>query len=163
MDSHTEKKKVSLVVTSPGFGSSSVNSSLKCLSLKEPRKKVVSRRNCDNLTKWTTNNIQCQTSVTQQPNNAISNTWRFTNTIHYTNSKLSKLEEKIPSLWTKWRNDPTFQLPDVTKVKMKFLSLTLLLIAKAESRISVIDIAQTLQPLLTTFCYFMKKETIPSN
>jgi multidrug efflux pump subunit AcrB len=46
--------KVSLVVTSPGFGSSSVNSGFVRLSLKEPGERKLSQEEiADKLTKWT--------------------------------------------------------------------------------------------------------------
>jgi HAE1 family hydrophobic/amphiphilic exporter-1/multidrug efflux pump len=80
------QKKVSLVVTSPGFGSSS-NSGFVRLSLKEPGERKLSQEEiADKLTKWTKQYPNAKTSVTQQPTIG-QQTWWFTDTIHYSNSK----------------------------------------------------------------------------
>jgi HAE1 family hydrophobic/amphiphilic exporter-1/multidrug efflux pump len=55
------------VVTSPGFGSSSVNSGFVRLSLKEPDERKLSQEEIADLTKWTKQYPNAKTSVTQQP------------------------------------------------------------------------------------------------
>jgi HAE1 family hydrophobic/amphiphilic exporter-1/multidrug efflux pump len=113
----------------------------------------------DQLTKWTKQYPNAKTSVTQPTNfRKQASAWWFTNTIHYSNSKFGKLEEKIP-LFMEADNDPTFSMSDVN---LKFNKPELNVDQKkAESLgISVIDIAQTFTafPEWTTFGYFMKKE-----
>jgi HAE1 family hydrophobic/amphiphilic exporter-1/multidrug efflux pump len=55
------------VVTSPGFGSSSVNSGFVRLSLKAGERKLSQEEIADKLTKWTKQYPNAKTSVTQQP------------------------------------------------------------------------------------------------
>jgi hypothetical protein len=78
------QKKVSLVVTSPGFGSSSVNSGFVRLS-KEPERKLSQEEIADKLTKWTKQS-KCQNICYATTNNRGQQTWWFTDTI-YSNSK----------------------------------------------------------------------------
>jgi HAE1 family hydrophobic/amphiphilic exporter-1/multidrug efflux pump len=60
------------VVTSPGFGSSSVNSGL-CVCQKEPGERKLSQEEiADKLTKWTKQYPNAKTSVTQQPTIAVN-------------------------------------------------------------------------------------------
>jgi HAE1 family hydrophobic/amphiphilic exporter-1/multidrug efflux pump len=70
-DSIPAKSKFS--VTSPGFGSSSVNSGFVRLSLKEPGERKLSQEEiADKLTKWTKQYPNAKTSVTQQPTIAVN-------------------------------------------------------------------------------------------
>jgi multidrug efflux pump subunit AcrB len=73
------------VVTSPGFGSSSVNSGFVRLSLKEPGERKLSQEEiADKLTKWTK---QYPNAICYATTNNRGQTWWFTDTIHYSNSK----------------------------------------------------------------------------
>jgi HAE1 family hydrophobic/amphiphilic exporter-1/multidrug efflux pump len=79
VDDSIPAKKVSLVVTSPGFGSS-VNSGFVRLS-KEPGERKSQEEIADKLTKWTKQYPNAKTSVTQQPTIRGQQTWWFTDTI----------------------------------------------------------------------------------
>jgi hypothetical protein len=58
------------------------------LSLKEPGERKLSQEEiADKLTKWTKQYPNAKTSVTQQPTIRGQQTWWFTDTIHYSNSK----------------------------------------------------------------------------
>jgi HAE1 family hydrophobic/amphiphilic exporter-1/multidrug efflux pump len=95
VDDSIPAKKVSLVVTSPGFGSS-VNSGFVRLSLKEPGERKLSQEEiADKLTKWTKQYPNAKTSVTQQPTIAVRRGGLPIQYIIQTQN-FSKLEEKIP-------------------------------------------------------------------
>jgi HAE1 family hydrophobic/amphiphilic exporter-1/multidrug efflux pump len=146
------------VVTSPGFGSSSVNSGFVRLSLKEPGERKLSQEEIADLTKWTKQYPNAKTSVTQP---TISVNRRGGLPIHIIQTQnFSKLEEKF-RVYGAEDNDPTFSMSDVNlKFNKPELNVTIDR-EKAESLgISVIDIAQTLQLSLSgqRFGYFMKKE-----
>jgi multidrug efflux pump len=161
VDDSIPAKKVSLVVTSPGFGSSSVNSGYVRLSLKEPGERKLSQEEiADQLTKWTKQYPNAKTSVTQQPTIAVNRRGGLPIQYIIQTQNFSKLEEKIPLFMEAVDNDPTFSMSDVNlKFNKPELNVTIDR-EKAESLgISVIDIAQTLQLSLSgqRFGYFMKK------
>ncbi|WP_339921464.1 efflux RND transporter permease subunit [uncultured Flavobacterium sp.] len=161
VDDSIPEKKVSLVVTSPGFGSSSVNSGFVRLSLKEPGERKLSQEEiADNLTKWTKQYPNAKTSVTQQPTISVNRRGGLPIQYIIQTQNFSKLEEKIPVFMDEVDNDPTFSMSDVNlKFNKPELNVTIDR-EKAESLgISVIDIAQTLQLSLSgqRFGYFMKK------
>jgi HAE1 family hydrophobic/amphiphilic exporter-1/multidrug efflux pump len=60
------------VVTSPGFGSSSVNSGFVRLSKEPGERKLSQEEIADKLTKWTKQYPNAKTSVTQQPTIAVN-------------------------------------------------------------------------------------------
>ncbi|SEB05142.1 hydrophobic/amphiphilic exporter-1, HAE1 family/multidrug efflux pump [Flavobacterium gillisiae] len=161
VDDSIPEKKVSLVVTSPGFGSSSVNSGFVRLSLKEPGERKLSQEEiADKLTKWTKQYPNAKTSVTQQPTISVNRRGGLPIQFIIQTQNFSKLEEKIPLFMDEVDNDPTFSMSDVNlKFNKPELNVTIDR-EKAESLgISVIDIAQTLQLSLSgqRFGYFMKK------
>lgn len=161
VDDSIPEKKVSLVVTSPGFGSSSVNSGFVRLSLKEPSERKLSQEEiADKLTKWTKQYPNAKTSVTQQPTISVNRRGGLPIQYIIQTQNFSKLEEKIPVFMDEVDNDPTFSMSDVNlKFNKPELNVTIDR-EKAESLgISVIDIAQTLQLSLSgqRFGYFMKK------
>jgi multidrug efflux pump len=150
-----------LVVTTPGFGYSSVNSGYVRLSLKEPGERKLSQEEiADQLTKWTKQYPNAKTSVTQQPTIAVNRRGGLPIQYIIQTQNFSKLEEKIPLFMEAVDNDPTFSMSDVNlKFNKPELNVTIDR-EKAESLgISVIDIAQTLQLSLSgqRFGYFMKK------
>lgn len=161
VDDSIPEKKVSLVVTSPGFGSSSVNSGFVRLSLKEKGERELSQDEiADKLTKWTKQYPDAKTSVTQQPTISVSRRGGLPIQYIIQSQSFAKLEEKIPEFMEEAGNDPTFAMTDVN---LKFNKPEINVTTdreKAESLgISVIDIAQTLQLSLSgqRFGYFMKK------
>ena len=73
VDDSIPEKKVSLVISSPGFGSSSVNSGFIRLSLKEKEDRELSQEQiAEKLTKWTKQYPDAKTSVQQQPTISVS-------------------------------------------------------------------------------------------
>jgi HAE1 family hydrophobic/amphiphilic exporter-1/multidrug efflux pump len=161
VDDSIPQKKVSLVVTSPGFGSSSVNSGFMRLSLKEPSERDLSQEQiAEKLTKWTKQYPDAKTSVTQQPTIAVNRRGGLPIQYIIQTQNFSKLEEKIPLFMEEVGNDPTFSMTDVNlKFNKPEINVTINR-EKAESLgISVIDIAQTLQLSFSgqRFGYFMKK------
>jgi multidrug efflux pump len=161
VDDSIPEKKVSLVVTSPGFLSSSVNSGFMRLSLKDPSERKLSQEQiADQLTKWTKQYPNAKTSVTQQPTIAVNRRGGLPIQYIIQTQNFSKLEEKIPLFMEEAANNPTFVMTDVNlKFNKPEINVTIDR-GKAESLgISVIDIAQTLQLSLSgqRFGYFMKK------
>ncbi|UQD56920.1 efflux RND transporter permease subunit [Flavobacterium sp. K5-23] len=161
VDDSIPEKKVSLVVTSPGFLSTSVNSGFMRLSLKDPSDRKLSQEEiADKLTKWTKQYPNAKTSVTQQPTIAVNRRGGLPIQYIIQTQNFSKLEEKIPLFMEEAANNPTFVMTDVNlKFNKPEINVTIDR-EKAESLgISVIDIAQTLQLSLSgqRFGYFMKK------
>jgi HAE1 family hydrophobic/amphiphilic exporter-1/multidrug efflux pump len=93
VDDSIPGKKVALVITSPGFGSSSVNSSFEFLWY-NPMKKRISKEIAEKLTKWTKQYPDAKTSVIEQPTIAVNR--RGGLPIQYIIQALTlKLEEKF--------------------------------------------------------------------
>lgn len=161
VDDSIPEKKVSLVISSPGFGSSSVNSGFIRLSLKEKEDRELSQELiAEKLTKWTKQYPDAKTSVQQQPTISVSRRGGLPIQYIIQTQSFAKLEEKIPLFMEEAANDPTFSMTDVNlKFNKPEINVTIDR-EKAESLgISVIDIAQTLQLSLSgqRFGYFMKK------
>ena len=161
VDDSITQKKVALTITSPGFGSSSVNSGFMRLSLKEPGERKMSQHEiADNLTKWTKGYVDAKTSVTEQPTIAVNRRGGLPIQYIIQTQNFAKLEEKIPEFMEEAANNPTFAMTDVNlKFNKPEINVSIDR-EKAESLgVSVIDIAQTLQLSLSgqRFGYFMKK------
>ena len=161
VDDSIPEKKVSLVVTSPGFLSASVNSGFMRLSLKDPKERQFTQAEiADKLTKWSQQFPDAKTSVTQQPTIAVNRRGGLPIQYIIQTQNFDKLEKKIPEFMEEAANNPTFAMTDVNlKFNKPEINVTIDR-EKAESLgISVIDIAQTLQLSLSgqRFGYFMKK------
>ena len=161
VDDSIPEKKVSLVVTSPGFLSASVNSGFMRLSLKDPKERQFTQAEiADKLTKWSQQFPDAKTSVTQQPTIAVNRRGGLPIQYIIQTQNFEKLEKKIPEFMEEAANNPTFAMTDVNlKFNKPEINVTIDR-EKAESLgISVIDIAQTLQLSLSgqRFGYFMKK------
>lgn len=153
------EKKVSLIVTSPGFGASSVNRGFARISLVDPADRERSQADiAADLSKWTRGYTAARTSVSEQP--TISMNRRGGLPVQYIiqAQNFEKLEEKIPLFMDEVSQDPTFSISDVN---LKFNKPEIYVTIdrdKAQSMgVSVIDIAQTLQLSLSgqRFGYFM--------
>lgn len=153
------EKKVSLVMTSPGFGSSSVNSGRAHIALVDPGDRDRSQNEIANdLSRWTKNYVGARASVSQKP--TISVNRRGGPPIQYIIQapNFEKLKEKIPEFMEEVENDPTFSFSDVN---LKFNKPEIYVDIdreKAESLgVSVLDVAQTLQLSLSgrRFGYFL--------
>lgn len=154
------ENKVSLIITSPGWGSSTVNSGRVRIVLVNPNQRERSQKELgENLSKWVKQYPEAKTAVTEQP--TISVNRRAGLPIQYiiqaTNFK--KLQDKIPLFMEEAGKDPTFAISDVNlKFNKPEINVTINR-EKAESLgVSVIDIAQTLQLSLSgqRFGYFMR-------
>ncbi|MDA6070786.1 efflux RND transporter permease subunit [Flavobacterium sp. AC] len=160
VDDSIPEKKVSLVITSPGYGSSSTNSGFVRLSLKEPDERNRSQKEiADQLTKMTKRYPDAKTSVIQQPTIAVNRRGGLPIQYIIQAPNFEKLREKIPVFMDEVGKSDVFS---VTDVNLKFNKPEINVSIdreKAESLgISIIDIAQTLQLSLSgqRFGYFIK-------
>ena len=153
------EEKISLVITSPGFMTSSVNSGRIRLSLVEPNERKRSQKEiADAFSKWTRRYSEAKTNVIQQPTIAVNRRGGLPVQYIIQAPNFEKLREKVPQFMELASQDPTFSTVDVNlKFNKPELNVTIDR-AKAESMgISVLDIAQTLQLSLSgqRFGYFM--------
>ena len=153
------EKKVSLIITSPGFGSSSVNSGFARIALVQPGERERSQKEiAENLTNWTKQFVNAKTSVSQSPTIAVNRRGGLPIQYIIQAQNFEKLQEKIPEFMDEVANDPTFSITDVN---LKFNKPEVYITIdreKAQSLgVSVIDVAQTLQLSLSgqRFGYFM--------
>lgn len=159
IDDSIPEKKVSLIMTAPGFSNSASNAGRVRISLVESEdRKRTQKEIAEKLTKWTKNYSDAKTSVTEQPTIAVNKRGGLPIQYIIQTSSFEKLEKKIPQFMEEAAKDPTFS---VTDVNLKFNKPEINVSIdreKAESLgISVLDIAQTLQLSLSgqRFGYFM--------
>ncbi|MFA5298690.1 MAG: efflux RND transporter permease subunit, partial [Lutibacter sp.] len=160
IDDSIPEKKVSLVITSPGFGSSSVNSGFIRMSLVQPNERKKSQKEiAEDLTKWTKKYTEAKTSVSEQPTIAVNRRGGLPIQYIIQAPNFEKLQEKIPLFMEEAAKNETFSVTDVNlKFNKPEINVTINR-EKAESLgVSVISIAQTLQLSLSgqRFGYFMK-------
>ncbi|UMY64712.1 MULTISPECIES: efflux RND transporter permease subunit [unclassified Flavobacterium] len=141
------EKKVSLIITSPGFGASSINSGRARIALVEPGERSRSQKEiADALTKATKRYSQVKVNVSETPTIAVNRRGGLPIQYVIQAPNFEKLREKIPAFMDAAENDPTFSNVDVN---LKFNKPELYVTIdreKAESLgVSVLDIAQTLQ------------------
>lgn len=153
------EKKVSLVLTSPGFGSSAVNSGRANIALVEPNERERSQKEiADDLGRWAKSYVGGKSNVSERPTIAVNR--RGGPPIQYIiqAQNFKKLEEKIPEFMQEAEKNETFSFTDVD---LKFDKPELYVTInreKAESLgVSVLDVAQTLQLSLSgqRFGYFL--------
>jgi len=152
--------KVSLVLTSPGFGSSSVNSGRANIALVEPSERERSQHEIANdLNKWASVYVGAKSNVSERP--TISVNRRGGPPIQYIIQapNFQKLQDKIPEFMREAESDPTFSYTDVD---LKFDKPELYVTINREKAqslgVSVRDVAQTLQLSLSgqRFGYFLR-------
>jgi hydrophobe/amphiphile efflux-1 (HAE1) family protein len=153
------EKKVSLIVTSPGFNVGAVNRGFARLSLIDTEDREKSQKDIANqLTQWTKGYNDIKISVSEQPTISVNRRGGLPIQFIIQAKNFEKLEEKIPAFMEETANDPTFS---VTDVNLKFNKPEIYVTInreKAESLgISVLDVAQTLQLSLSgqRFGYFL--------
>ncbi|OYQ37220.1 acriflavin resistance protein [Flavobacterium cyanobacteriorum] len=153
------EKKVSLVITSPGFGSASVNSGRIRIALVEPGERERSQKEiAENLTKWTKRYPEARTSVSEQPTIAVNRRGGFPVQYIIQAQSFDKLREKIPPFMDEISKDPTFSMTDVNlKFNKPEINVTLDREKAQSLGVSLLDVAQTLQLSLSgqRFGYFM--------
>ncbi|HBS53731.1 MAG TPA: acriflavin resistance protein, partial [Flavobacterium sp.] len=147
VDDSIPEKKVALVITSPGFNASSVNSGFVRISLLQPDQRKASQKEvAEKLTKWTSGYSEAKTSVIEQPTIAVNRRGGLPIQYIIQASNFEKLREKIPLFMEEAAKNETFSTTDVNlKFNKPEINVTIDR-EKAESLgISVLDVAQTLQ------------------
>lgn len=160
VDDSIPEKKVSLVITAPGFGASATNSGFIRLSLVEPDQRKRKQKDiADQLTKMTKRYPDAKTSVIQQPTIAVNRRGGLPIQYIIQAPNFLKLREKIPVFMEEVGKSDVFSISDVNlKFNKPEINVSIDR-EKAESLgISIIDIAQTLQLSLSgqRFGYFIK-------
>lgn len=153
------EKKVSLIVTSPGFSAGSVNRGFARLSLVDPADRERSQKEiAQKLTGLTKNYNDAKTSVSEQPTISVNRRGGLPVQFIIQAKNFEMLEEKIPEFMEEASKDPTFSITDVN---LKFNKPEIYITIdreKAESLgVSVLDVAQTIQLSLSgqRFGYFL--------
>jgi len=153
------EKKVSLIITSPGFGSSSVNSGRANISLVDPNERERTQNEiAEDLTKWTKSIENVRANVSQTPTIAVNRRGGMPIQYIIQAPNFEKLQEKIPEFMAEAESNPVFA---VTDLDLKFNKPEIYVTIdrdKAKSLgVSVLDVAQTLQLSLSgqRFGYFM--------
>mgnify|MGYP003639362051 CR=1 FL=1 len=153
------EKKVSLIITSPGWGSSSVNSGRAVISLVDPNERERSQKEiADKLTMWTKNFENARSSVSQTPTISVNRRGGMPIQYIIQAPNFEKLEEKIPEFMEAAEANPVFAYTDVNLKFNKPEIYVNIDREKAKSLgVSVLDVAQTLQLSLSgqRFGYFM--------
>jgi HAE1 family hydrophobic/amphiphilic exporter-1/multidrug efflux pump len=160
VDDSIPEKKVALVITSPGFNASSVNSGFVRISLLQPNERKASQKEvAEKLTKWTNAYSEAKTAVIEQPTIAVNRRGGLPIQYIIQSSSFEKLREKIPLFMEEAAKNETFSNTDVNlKFNKPEINVTIDR-EKAESLgISVLDVAQTLQLSLSgqRFGYFIR-------
>ncbi|WP_140936887.1 efflux RND transporter permease subunit [Sphingobacterium lumbrici] len=153
------ERKVSLVITSPGFGSASSNSGIVRLGLAQPNERERSQGEiADYLSRITQPYSEARVSVSQQPTISVNRRGGLPIQYIIQAPNFSKLEEKIPEFMEELSKDRTFSIVDVNLKFNKPEVYVTIDRDKAQSMgVSVLDVAQTLQMSLSgqRFGYFM--------
>ncbi|HLS96683.1 MAG TPA: efflux RND transporter permease subunit [Sphingobacterium sp.] len=153
------EKKVSLVITSPGFGSASSNSGIVRLGLVQPNERERSQGEiADKLSRLMRQYSEARVAVSQQPTISVNRRGGLPIQYIIQAPNFQKLEEKIPEFMDELAKDRTFSMVDVNLKFNKPEVYVTIDRAKAQSLgVSVLDVAQTLQMSLSgqRFGYFM--------
>ena len=160
IDDSIPEKKVSLIITSPGFGASTVNSGRVRIALVDPSdRKRTQKEIAGKLTKLTKKFPEIKTSVIEQPTISVNRRGGLPIQYIIQAPNFEKLREKIPQFMDEAAKKNTFSTTDVNlKFNKPEINVSINR-EKAESLgISVLDIAQTLQLSLSgqRFGYFMR-------
>ncbi|MCK6609181.1 MAG: efflux RND transporter permease subunit, partial [Flavobacterium sp.] len=154
------EKKVALVITSPGFLSSSVNAGRVRLALVDPSERERSQKEIvDDLNKMTKKYPQAKVNVSEQPTISVNRRGGLPIQYIIQAPNFEKLRKKIPQFMEEASKNEAFSNVDVNlKFNKPEINVTINR-EKAESLgISVLDVAQTLQLSLSgqRFGYFMQ-------
>ncbi|MFZ3275000.1 MAG: efflux RND transporter permease subunit, partial [Lutibacter sp.] len=153
------EKKVSLVITSPGFGSSSVNSGFVRIALVEPGERERTQHEiAADLTKWTKQYPNARVNVSESPTISVGRRGGMPIQYIIQAPNFQQLEKKIPEFMEEAENDPTFSNTDLNLKFNKPEIYVTINREKAQSLgVSVLDVAQTLQLSLSgqRFGYFL--------
>ena len=153
------EKKVSLIVTSPGFIAGSVNRGFARISLIDPSERERSQKEItEKLTGYSKKYNDIKISVSEQPTISVNRRGGLPVQFIIQAKNFDMLEKKIPEFMEEASKDPTFSITDVN---LKFNKPEIYITInreKAESMgVSVLDVAQTIQLSLSgqRFGYFL--------
>lgn len=153
------EKKVSLIITSPGFGSSSVNSGRANITLVDPSERDRTQHEiAQDLTRWTRNFENARTNVSETPTIAVNRRGGMPIQYIIQAPNFEKLQEKIPEFMAEAESHPVFANTDINlKFNKPELYVTIDRDKAKSLGVSVLDVAQTLQLSLSgqRFGYFM--------
>jgi len=153
------EKSVNLVMTSPGFGSASVNSGRMRMTLVNPEDRERSQNEItEALAKQTKKYSEARAFVTQQPTISVSKRGGLPIQYIIQAPTFEKLREKIPAFMDEANNDPAFSVVDINlKFNRPELNISIDRDKAQSLGISVLDVAQTLQLSLSgqRFAYFI--------
>ncbi len=153
------EKKVNLIITSPGYGSSSVNSGRAIISLVDTDEREKSQHEIvEDLTKWTKQFTDARVSIAESPTISVNRRGGMPIQYIIQAQNFDKLQEKIPPFMEAVEKDPTFSNSDVDLKFNKPEIYVTIDREKAQSLgVSVLDVAQTLQLSLSgqRFGYFL--------
>ncbi|MBA4154124.1 efflux RND transporter permease subunit [Flavobacterium sp.] len=153
------EKKISLIVTSPGFSAGSLNRGFARLSLVDPEDRDASQKEvADRLTKLTKGFTDTKTSVSEQPTISVNRRGGLPIQFIVQAKNFEMLRKKIPEFMEEASKDPTFSITDVNLKFNKPEIYVTINREKAESLgVSVLDVAQSIQLSLSgqRFGYFL--------
>ncbi|WP_419211456.1 efflux RND transporter permease subunit [Maribacter sp. X9] len=153
------EKKVSLVLTSPGFGASSVNSGRANVALVDPSERERTQHEiAEDLGRWAKAYVGGKSNVSERPTISVNRRGGPPIQFIIQAQNFQKLEESIPAFMAEAEKDETFSFVDVNLKFDKPEIYVTIDREKAESLgVSVIDVAQTLQLSLSgqRFGYFL--------
>ncbi len=153
------EKKVSLVLTSPGFGTSSVNSGRANIALVDPGERERSQNEIANdLARWAKSYVGGKSNVSERPTISVNRRGGPPIQFIIQAQNFQKLEEKIPEFMEEAEKNETFSFTDVNLKFDKPEIYVTIDREKAQSLgVSVLDVAQTLQLSLSgqRFGYFL--------
>ncbi|HLV39110.1 efflux RND transporter permease subunit [Xanthomarina sp.] len=153
------EKKVSLIITSPGWGASSVNSGRATIALVDPSERKRSQKEiAEDLSRWTKNYENARVSVSETPTIAVNRRGGMPIQYIIQAQNFEKLQEKIPEFMEEAGNNPVFSNTDVNlKFNKPEIYVTINRDKAKNLGVSVLDVAQTLQLSLSgqRFGYFM--------
>lgn len=154
------EKKIVLVVTAPGFLTSSVNTGRVRLALKNPEERNASQKEiAEKLTKWSKKFSQAKVNFSEQPTISVNKRGGMPIQYIIQAPNFEKLREKIPQFMELANQNETFSNVDVNlKFNKPEINITIDREKAQSLGVSVMDIAQTLQLSLSgqRFGYFMR-------
>lgn len=160
VDDSIPQKKVALVITSPGWGSASVNSGMIRMALTETGEREKSQKEiAEKLSRLTKKYPEIKTSVIEEPTIAVNRRGGLPIEYIIQAPNFEQLEEKIPLFMEEAAKNPTFSVTDVNlKFNKPEINVTIDREKAKSLGISVMDIAETLQLSLSgqRFGYFMR-------
>lgn len=153
------EKKVSLIITAPGWGGGSVNSGRVRIALVDPSERERSQKEiAADLTKWTRRYSEARTNISEQPTIAVNRRGGMPIQYIIQAPTFEKLREKIPQFMDLATQNETFSNVDLNlKFNKPEINVTIDREKAQSLGISVLDVAQTLQLSLSgqRFGYFM--------